>query len=94
VLSRRQLVTFAWFRMFDERFYDNPAIHQLTGMRLVHDSPRGRRGLHMALAVAAVVGILGGMWALLHIYFIYGLASAKVREWPSRSVAQIPFERL
>src|SRR5207244_3430238 len=60
VLARRQLVTFAWFRMFDERFYDNPAIHQLTGMRLVHDSPRGRRGLHLALAVAAVVGILGG----------------------------------
>jgi len=94
VLARRQLVTFAWFRMFDERFYDNPAIHQLTGMRLVHDSPRGRRGLHLALAVAAVVGILGGMWALLHIYFIYGLASAKVREWPSRSVAQFPFQRL
>lgn len=93
-LSRRQLVTFAWFRMFDERFYDNPTIHHLTGMRLVHGSSPGRRALHTALAVAAVVGILGGMWALLHIYFIYGLSSAKVREWPARDVAQFPFRRL
>ncbi|HIE53482.1 MAG TPA: hypothetical protein EYP85_17150 [Armatimonadetes bacterium] len=94
LLTKKQLVAFAWFRIFDERFYDNPAIHQLTTMRLLQDSPRGRRGVHLALTVAAVVGILGGLWALLHIYFAYGLASAQVRGWPSRSVAQIPFRLL
>ena len=90
VLTRPQKVAYAWLRMFDERFYDNLAIHQLTAMKLLPDR-RDSRGLHLALAVAAVVGILGGFWALYHIYFQYGLGSAKVREWPSRSVARIPF---
>jgi len=94
VLTRPQLVAYAWLRLFDERFYDNLIIHQLTGMRLAQDSRAGRRGLHPALAVAAIVGIGGGFWALFHIYFQYGLASAQVREWPSRSVAQIPFQML
>lgn len=90
VLTRPQQVAYAWLRMFDERFYDNLAIHQLTGMKLV-SGRKDSRGLHTALGVAAGVGILAGFWALYHIYFQYGLASAKVREWPSRSVAQIPF---
>ena len=93
VLTRPQKVAYAWLRMFDERFYDNLAMHQLTGMKLVPER-KDSRGLHLALTVAAVVGILGAFWALYHIYFQYGLASAKVRGWPSRSVAQIPFLRL
>jgi hypothetical protein len=92
-LTLPQKVAYAWLRMFDERFYDNLAIHQLTGMKLVPER-KDSRGLHVALFLAAVVGILGGFWALYHIYFQYGLASAKVREWPSRSVARIPFYTL
>jgi hypothetical protein len=88
------LVPFAWFRVFDERFYDNPMFHQLTAMRLMEAAPSARRHLHTALVVAAGVGIVGALWALLHIYFAYGLASAKVRGWPARSVPQIPFQKL
>lgn len=93
-LPRSQLVPFAWFRIFDERFYDNPMFHQLTALRLMEETPLARRQGHKALAVAAGVGVVGGMWALLHIYFAYGLATAKVRDWPARAVPQIPFQKL
>lgn len=94
VVSRRELVAFTWLRNFDERYADTAIMHHLTGFRLQESVDRRWTGMHVALAVAAVVGILGGMWALLHLYFTYGLASATTREWPARAVATGPWRFL
>ena len=93
-LTARQLTAFAWLRNFDERYADTPIMHYLTGLRLYHDVERRQGAMHVALAVAAFVGILGGLWALLHLYFTYGLATAVTRQWPAKSVAVGPFRFL
>lgn len=94
VVSRRELVSFTWLRNFDERYADTAIMHHLTGFRLQDSVDRKWTGMHVALAVAAVVGVLGGMWALLQLYFKYGLASATTREWPARAVATGPWRFL
>ncbi len=94
VLNRRQLVAFTWLRNFDERYADTPIMHQLSGFRLWSDLHRGWRPMHVALAVGAVVGIVGGTWALLHLYFTYGLATATTRQWPAKDVAIMPWRFL
>lgn len=91
VLNRRQLVAFGWLRNLDERFFDTPLMHQLGGVRLQHELSEDWRPMRLALSVAAVIGVTGGMWALLHLYFQHGLATAAVRPWPTRTVGQQPF---
>ena len=102
ILNRRQLVAFTWLRNFDERYADTPIMHQLTAFRLWSElrgegsppRPLSWRPMHAALAVGAVVGIAGGLWALLHLYFTYGLATATTRQWPARDVALGPWRYL
>ncbi|NUP87513.1 MAG: hypothetical protein HUU30_17415 [Burkholderiaceae bacterium] len=94
VVTRRELVAFTWLRNFDERYADAAIMHQLTGLRLAAELPGGKHAMHLALAVAAVVGIVGGMWALLHLYSTYGLASAITRQWPAKDVATMPWRFL
>ncbi|MBI2297545.1 MAG: hypothetical protein HYU66_01105 [Armatimonadetes bacterium] len=94
ILTRRQLVAFTWLRNFDERYADTPIMHQLTGLRLWSDMGRGWRPMHAALAVGGAVGIVGGMAALLKLYFTYGLATAATRQWPAKDVALGPWRFL
>lgn len=94
ILTRRQLVAFTWLRNFDERYADTAIMHHLTGFRLYDDVSRDWKPMHLALAIAAVVGIVGGIWALLHLYFTYGLATAVTRQWPAKSVAMGPWRFL
>jgi hypothetical protein len=87
------LTVFAWLHPFDLDFRDSVMPHQLSGLRLLQGTSNDGRPVVTALIVAAVVGILAGLWAHLHVYFVYGLASAKVRSWPM-SMGQVPFQNL
>ncbi|HPT96728.1 MAG TPA: hypothetical protein PLU39_02550 [Armatimonadota bacterium] len=88
--TQQSLVAFGWWHHLGERLSDNLLPHQVTGMRMAEDVSAGRR-VQLFLAVGAVVGVLTGIWALLHIYFKYGIMSAEVRDWPARWAPQYAY---
>ncbi len=93
MLNPKQATTFAWLMPFDIDFRDAVTPQYLGSMRLLADDGGRGRPLLVALAVAAVVGIVAGMWAHLHIYFEYGVDSALTRRWPAQ-VGRQPFDTL
>jgi hypothetical protein len=84
------LVTFGWWQNLGGQVTDSLMPHQITGARLAGEV-HADRWLHLMLAVGAVVGVLAGIWSLLHLYFEYGIMSAEVRGWPARSAPQAAF---
>jgi Family of unknown function (DUF6785)/Domain of unknown function (DUF6784) len=85
--SQRALVTFGWWQNLGVQVTDDLMPHQITGARLAEEVGAERR-LHLMLAAGAVVGVVTGLWSLLHLYFHYGIMSAEVRGWPARSAPQ------
>ena len=60
---------------------DNPMPQQMQGVRLGQSAGLWARAFLWPLLWAALFGTLCAFWAHLHIYYQYGLASAKVRPW-------------
>lgn len=94
LLPPRNLTSFVWLHHLDETFADAPVVHCLAGLRLQHDLGRSTRPMHAALAVGALVGVVSGLWALLHLYFQRGIGTASVMGWAARSMPQKPFVQL
>ncbi len=71
------LTLMQWFN----RGYQSHAMpFQLESLRMTQDSASQRRGMFVALWIAAIAGMLVGVWALLHT--IYGLGGATSRFAP------------
>lgn len=92
-LKPKQLTIFAWLMPFDMDFRDAVMPQQILGMRLMPDDGGRGRPLILALLLAAIVGIIAGMWAHLHVYFQHGIDTAVTRRWPAQ-VGQQPFNLL
>ena len=67
----------AW--MSDMR--DNPMPHQIQGLKLGQASGAPLRAFLWPIVWASLFGIVCAFWAHLHIYYIYGASTAKVRPW-------------
>ena len=67
----------AW--MSDMR--DNPMPQQIQGAKLGQSGGAPLRSFLWPVVWASLFGILCAFWAHLHIYYIYGAATAKVRPW-------------
>ncbi len=62
---------------------DNPLPHQVQGLKLGQSTQAPLRAFLWPLIWASLFGIVCAFWAHLHIFYIYGLATAKVRPWLS-----------
>jgi hypothetical protein len=60
---------------------DNPMPQEMQAMRLGQSASISPRAFLWPLLWAALFGTLCAFWAHLHIFYQYGLASAKVRPW-------------
>lgn len=65
----------------DQFYCDNPAPHQLTAMKLGEASGMSPRHLLLAILLGTIVGLAAGWWAQLDMYYRYGAATGKIREW-------------
>ncbi len=79
--SPRTLVLLEGYTEWLSDMRDNPLPQQMQGMKLGHATGVCARRFLWPLVWASLFGILCAFWAHLHIYYIYGASSAKVRPW-------------
>jgi hypothetical protein len=60
---------------------DNYMPHLLAALKIRHEGAISVRQLRWALPLSMILTIISSLWALLHIYYKYGAASAVVRFW-------------
>ncbi|MBI2300489.1 MAG: hypothetical protein HYU66_16370, partial [Armatimonadetes bacterium] len=105
-LNPRQATVFTWLMPFDLDFRDAVMPQQLKGMRLLPGEGGGEHAVLLGLFLAGLVGVVAGMWAHLHVYFLNGIATAAThvyflngiatavtRPWPQQ-VGRQPFDLL
>src|SRR5262249_50303463 len=91
--TQRGLMVLTYTQWIDMDYRDSPMPHQLQSLKMAQSAGAPPRAMLAALLIAAVLGALAAFWANLHIYYIYGAATAKPRPWIT-SVGQSPFRIL
>jgi hypothetical protein len=89
----KALVGMAYLNWWDLEYRDHPMPQQMQALRIGDAAGVSHRTLLGAMVVALVVGILGSFWAELDIFYRYGAATAKVRQWVP-SMGRVPFTML
>lgn len=92
-MGERSLTAWSYFLFLDLDYRDMPMPHHLQGARIGGAAAVPPRRMLAAMLVATGVGIVTAFWAHLHVYYIHGCATAKVRPWIT-SVGQWPFGML
>ena len=91
--SPRGLAVFSYLDWFDADYRDTPLVHLLAGLKMREEAHLPRAGLMSAVIAALLVGLVSALWTHLHIYYVFGAATAKVRGWYT-AVGQTPYRRL
>jgi len=91
--SSRGLAVFSYLDWFDADYRDTPLVHLLAGLKMREEAHLPRTGLMLAVISALLVGLVSALWTHLHIYYVFGAATAKVRGWYT-AVGQTPYRRL
>ena len=89
----RGLSIHAFMYWLDGDYRDAPIVHLLAALKMRREARLSGRALLTAVGLALVVGTIAAWWAHLHIFYTYGAATAKVRNWYT-SVGRIPFNYL
>jgi len=77
-LDIRTMAAFSIYEGFNRAYRSHPMPHQLEGFRLANQSGVSLRPLFWVMLAAGVWGTLCAFWALLHVYYHLGAATAKV----------------
>lgn len=80
-LSPQTLTVLHGYTMWMADMRDNPMPQQMQAGKLAQSAGFSARAFLGPLVLASLVGILCAFWAHLHIYYIYGAATAKVRPY-------------
>ncbi len=91
-LSARDLVILQGFTAWTSDMRDNPMPQQMQAAKLAQAGGFHASALAGPLVWASAFGILCAFWAHLHIYYVYGAATAKVRPWLT-TVGSAPFQQ-
>jgi hypothetical protein len=91
--SPRGLAVFSYIDWSDSDYRDTPMVHLLSALKMREEAGIPRTGLIGAVLAALGVGLTSSLWAHLHIYYSFGAATAKVRDWYT-AVGQQPYRRL
>jgi hypothetical protein len=91
--SHRELVMLTYVQWIDMDYRDSPMSQQLQSLKMGQAVGLYTRTLRWGLLLAILLGLIAAFWAQLHLYYVYGAASAKTRPWIT-SVGQQPFHAL
>jgi hypothetical protein len=92
-LDARTMAAFSLYEGFNRAYRSHPMPHQLEGFRLANQSGVSLRPLFWVMLAAGVWGTLCAFWALLHVYYHLGAATAKIIG-PSIVFGWEPYNRL
>lgn len=80
-LPTQNLVGFSLYHWFNRTYASHPAPHQLESFKLAERTNTPARQMFYAVLVAAIFAMPIGFWMLLHNYYQYGAATAKMEQW-------------
>jgi hypothetical protein len=80
-LTVREIAVLFGYTEWTNDMRDNPMAQQMQGARLASAGAASPRAFLGPLVWAAGFGILCAFWAHLHVYYIYGAATGKVRAY-------------
>ena len=77
-LSRSTLASFAVFGGFNRAYRSHPMPHQIEGLKVAQLTGIRMRPFVVIMLLATLWGTLCAFWALLHVYYDLGAATAKI----------------
>ncbi len=81
----RELVLFGLYHFFTRAYRSHPMPHGLEALRIAERLDLSRKRYLVAMALAAIFGILGGYWAILYVFTKYGASNVSmIGEWLGR----------
>lgn len=92
-IAKRDLTVFALCWGFNRAYRTHPMPHHLEGLKLAERAGFSYRKLFWVMAAACLLGSVAAFWALLHVYYDVGAASAKV-VGPATWFGWEPYNRL
>jgi hypothetical protein len=92
-LDMRTMTAFAIYAGFNRAYRSHPMPHQLEGFRLASQSGISMKPLLWVMLAAGIWGTVCAFWALLHVYYDLGAATAKI-VGPSVWFGWEPYRRL
>lgn len=80
-LPTQNLIGFSMFFWFNRTYASHPAPHELESLKLSERTNTHARQMLYAVVIAAIFAMPIGFWMLLHNYYHYGGATARVEIW-------------
>lgn len=87
-LPQQNLVGFSMFFWFNRTYASHPSPHQLEAFKLGERTNSTARQMFVACLVAGIFALPIGFWMLLHNYYHYGGATARMEMWALNFGAQ------
>jgi hypothetical protein len=81
-LQSQNLIGFSLFHWFNRTYASHPSPHQLESFKLVERTSTLPRQMFAAVMIAGIFAMPLGFWMLLHNYYHYGGATARMEMWP------------
>jgi hypothetical protein len=87
------MAVLSYYFWFNRCYRCQPMAHQLESFRLAQATGLSQRALIRLMIAALAIGILFSLWAILHVYYDAGQASAKIMTYRT-GVGREAFNRL
>ena len=92
-IGAQNLTLLSYMYWFNRGYRNHPMPHQLEAMKMGRDSSMEARRLIWAMLLAAAVGAVASLWALLDVYYRNGEATARIMSY-STGIGVEAFARL
>jgi len=93
-LGTRNLTLITYFYWFNRGYRNLVMPHQLEAFKIGEVSKVSGRKLTYIIMLAVFVGVTATFWSLLHMYYIYGAATAKIEGIYRTYIGNYAFNRL
>ena len=93
-LGVRNMTIMTYFYWFNRGYRNLVMPHQLEAFKIGEVSKANNRKIAWIIMLATFVGILATFWALLHMYYINGAATAKIQGIYRTNIGSYAFDRL
>jgi hypothetical protein len=93
-LGTRNLTIISYFYWFNRGYRNLVMPHQLEAFKIAEVSRSSGRKFAGIIMLATFVGVVSTFWALLHMYYVNGAATAKIEAGYRTGIGSYAFDRL